>query len=349
MSESEQHTIQLGLCCLNTDLRKQKIFCSRKPILRTVTTKGLDYLKSQCLANCQDLIKMIEWNHLNGIKVFRISSELFPHYANPRLSSEMQINFTLDFAQDLLEKAGDLATQYGQRLTFHPGQYNVIASPNQDAWEKTIKDLDMHAEILDKLGAKQDSVMVLHGGGTYKNKDETMTRWINRFYTLPERVQKYLVLENCEKNFHIEDCLKISKQTNVPVVFDTHHYTCYNQLHPSETFKPESDYLFEILESWNRRNIKPKFHVSEQGIGKIGKHSDLIENLPNFLLDLPEKHQQSIDIMIEAKLKEQAIFKLYSKYPKLDLRLSPSLRKVYNTPPAQRKKIIIKKIQKNQD
>ena len=110
----------------------------------------------------------------------------------------------------------------------------------------------------------------------------------------------------------------------MPVVFDTHHYTCYAQLHPAEKFEPESAYIPAILETWHRRNIKPKFHVSEQACcGKVGKHSDFIERIPAFLLDITE----DIDIMIEAKQKELAIQQLYKVHPELDLRLLDLERK----------------------
>ena len=74
----------------------------------------------------------------------------------------------------------------------------------------------------------------------------------------------------------------------------------------------------DILKTWTKRNIKPKFHISEQGSGKIGHHSDYIEIIPNYLLEIPKKYKINIDIMIEAKKKEQAIFKLYRKYPILN-------------------------------
>ena len=89
-------------------------------------------------------------------------------------------------------------------------------------------------------------------------------------------------------------------------------------MHPDETFKPAREYISDILDTWNRRNIKPKFHVSEQGTGKIGHHSDYIQEIPDYLLEIPTKYNVNIDIMIEAKMKEQAIFKLYEKYPALN-------------------------------
>ena len=70
--------------------------------------------------------------------------------------------------------------------------------------------------------------------------------------------------------------------------------------------------------NWKNRSIKPKFHVSEQGPGKCGHHSDYIEVIPEYMLDIPQKYGVNIDIMIEAKMKELAIFKLYKKYPELN-------------------------------
>jgi UV DNA damage endonuclease len=130
-----------------------------------------------------------------------------------------------------------------------------------------------------------------------------------------------LVLENCEKNFSIEDCLYISSITNIPIVFDTHHFNCYNILHKNEIIENAEYYIPFILETWKKRNIKVKFHVSEQGLGKCGHHSDYIIEIPKYLLDIPNKYETEIDIMIEAKMKEKAILKLYEIYPELNCRI----------------------------
>ena len=307
--------IQLGLCCQNIELKnlKPSIFPARKMIVRTVLEKGLDALKEKIILNLQDTLKLIEWNEENGIKVFRLSSELFPHKSNKMIE-----DYSFDFALDLLKQIGDKAKQYNQRLTFHPGQYNVVGSPNKKTFDQTILDLKYHADVLDLMGTDENSVMVVHGGGLYGDKEKTKKRWCEQFKLLPENVQKRLVLENCEKCFSVRDCLDISKEINIPVVFDTHHYSCYSILHPDETQDPAEDYIEEILGTWTKRGIKPKFHVSEQGAGKCGHHSDYIEELPEYLLNIPEKYGIKIDIMIEAKMKEKAIKKLYDKYPQLN-------------------------------
>ncbi len=253
------------------------------------------------------------WNEKNGIKVFRLSSELFPHKSNPKA-----INYDFGFAKILLKEIGLLSKKLNQRLTFHPGQYNVLGTPNDKTLKQTINDLDYHATVLDLMELDNNSVMVIHGGGLYNNKELTKERWCNNYLKLPENIKNRLVLENCEKCFSIKDCLEISNIVNIPVVFDTHHFECYQILHPNEKFHPPEYYIKDILNTWTKRNIKPKFHISEQGKGKCGHHSDYIENIPNYLLEIPNKYNINIDIMIEAKKKEKAIDKLYKKYPFLN-------------------------------
>lgn len=309
---SKNIPVQLGLCCMNTTLKKEKpaIYCSRKIIVRVIEEKGMTELKNRICKNLKDLLKMIEWNEINGIKVFRLSSELFPHKTNPKVPE-----YSLTFVKGLLKKIGDTAKSYNQRLTCHPGQYNVLGSPSSKYVKNTIRNLTHEADVLDLMGMGKDSVMVIHGGGFYGDKPGSIKRWSSNYINLDDKIKNRLVLENCEKCYSIKDCLEIHELTEVPIVFDTHHYNCYCQLHPDEVFEPPEYYIPLILKTWEKKQIKPKFHVSEQGSGRVGHHSDYIEILPEYLLEIPEKYGIHIDIMIEAKMKELSIKKLYEKYP----------------------------------
>ena len=311
--------IQLGLCCLNITLKQQKpaVFASRTVRIKTVNERGFNILRDKIIYNLQDTLKMIEWNQQNGIKVFRLSSDLFPHKSNNKID-----DYSFDFALDLLREIGEKAKQYNMRLTFHPGQYNVIGTLNKEYFNKTISDLKYHADVLDLMNMDNNSVIVVHGGGLYNNKQATIKRWCEQFKQLPQNVQDRLVLENCERSFSIRDCLNISLKLNIPVVFDTHHFECYKLLHPEESFQPPENYIPDILKTWSNRNIKPKFHVSEQGSGRVGHHSNYIETIPDYLLEIPDKYDVAIDIMIEAKMKELAIFKLYKQYPQLNCKIN---------------------------
>ena len=174
--------IRLGLCCLNNYLREKKpsIFCSRSLILATYKSKGSQEAIDRGLKNVQDIIKMLEWNKSHHIECFRLSSDLFPHYTNIRHIDEDD-RYMLSFAKDDLKKAGDYAKENGMRITMHPGQFNVIATTNDKVFENTIADLKMHADILDMMGMGDDAVIVIHGGGTYGDKEETIKRWIINF------------------------------------------------------------------------------------------------------------------------------------------------------------------------
>ena len=252
---SHNLSVQLGLCCMNTTLKREKppVYCSRRIIVRTVRKLGIDELKKRILKNLEDLLVMIQWNEDNGIKVFRLSSELFLHKTNPRVE-----DYTYDFAIPLLKRIGALARKYNQRLTFHPGQYNVLATTNCNAFLHTINDLTYHAEVLDLMGMGRDSVMVIQGGGRYGDKKSTIERWITNYRVLPTIIRNRLVLENCERNFSIKDCLYISSECGVPIVMDTHHFNCYCRIYPDEHFDSPESYIEPVLKTWGKITIWSK-------------------------------------------------------------------------------------------
>ena len=54
--------VQLGLCCLNTNLREQKppVFASRKMIIRSIEEKGIEVLKEKITQNLRDILTMMD-------------------------------------------------------------------------------------------------------------------------------------------------------------------------------------------------------------------------------------------------------------------------------------------------
>jgi len=309
--------IRLGLCCENNFLRAQKetVFCSRSCTLSTYRSKGKQEAIDRAMKNVKDLDKLMLWNKEHYIDVLRISSQLFPHYTNIR-NIEEKDRYSLTYFEKELKRLGDLSKKLNKRLTFHPGQFNVVGSPNEQVFKSTCEDLKMHADILDMMGLDYNSIMVVHGGGTYGDKTTTIKRWITNFKRLPESVQKRLVLENCEKNFSVIDCLEINKEIGIPVVFDNHHFNCYKSYHPDDKFEDVRTYISACIDTWRKKGLRPKFHLSEQAKNKtyVGAHSDYIHEFPEYYLEIPKTYKVGIDIMVEAKAKEAAIFDLYMRY-----------------------------------
>lgn len=308
--------LRLGLCCLNNTLREEKdIYPSRTWTLATMVKHGglSEELIRRIDMNLDDLEKMLDWNAEHKIWVFRLSSDLFPHYTN-----ELHVKYSLDRWREKLARVGKKARDLGIRLNFHPGQFNVVGTPNKDVLQQTIRELDYHAEVLELMGMGPDATMVVHGGGVYGNKEATIDRWVEQFGMLTDRTRPRLVLENCERCYSIVDCLEISRRVNerwgivLPVVFDTHHHQCYQMLNHASELDPSGEaYAEAILATWAARGIRPEFHISEQGEGRIGHHSDYISEIPAWILAL------DVDLMVEAKAKERAILRLYELYPEI--------------------------------
>jgi UV DNA damage endonuclease len=177
--------IRLGLRCINSVLRNAKppIFCSRRMTLATISKRGLNALQELCIQNIKDLIPMIKWNEEHGIQCLRISSDLFPHASNPR----NPFPYELHFATQELQTVGELVRAYGHRVTMHPGQYNVVGTPDENALESTRRDLSYHAQVLDLMGTDADSILVVR---VYGDKAKTIQRWIANFQQMPEAVRR---------------------------------------------------------------------------------------------------------------------------------------------------------------
>lgn len=293
---------RLGYACICTELRKNDIFASRTVRLSTLKTKGLEYIKELAVQNLRDVLVMLKWNKDHDIYFMRLSSEMFP------FASHLEHGYSLDFADSLLKEIGKYARDNNIRLTMHPGQYDVLSSPSQNVIENTVSDLKHHCDILDRMEMGADSVMIIHGGGVYGDKEKSLKRLEENLLKLPENVRNRIVLENCEMAYCVEDLLDISERTGVPIVMDFHH----DDIHPSK--KPIHEYFDRVFTVWNKRGIKPKVHVSNSvpGIKETDnktarrKHSNYISFLHESLM----KITFPIDVMLECKMKEQAILRL---------------------------------------
>ena len=111
-------TPNLGYCCLTAELRERKptVFTNRTCVKKTFVEKGLPYVSQLAVANLRDLLVILRWNEEHDIRLFRLSSEIFPWF------SEYKLQDLPDFEQihQLLLQAAEYATEHGHRLTDLP-------------------------------------------------------------------------------------------------------------------------------------------------------------------------------------------------------------------------------------
>jgi UV DNA damage endonuclease len=279
--------------------KNPKITTNRSMIKKTFKEKGISYASDLGVKNCRDLVEIIKWNNENGINFFRLSSDLFPWASEYNLTELPHYNRI----KNILGAAGVLATKYGQRITSHPGPYNVLVSPREHVVENTISDLTKHGEVFDMLGLSRTpyNKINIHCNGVYGDKIAAMDRFCKNFKRLPESVQTRLTVENDDKAsmYSVKDLMYIHERIGIPIVFDYHHHKfCTGDLSEEEALKL-------AVSTWG--DIKPVVHYSESKALherndklKPQAHSDYIKDIPNtYALDL--------DVMVEAKAKELSI------------------------------------------
>jgi UV DNA damage endonuclease len=293
--------MNLGYACINMTLgsHKPKITTNRSMIKKTFNEKGIPYASELGIQNCRDLVEIIKWNHQNGINFFRLSSGMFPWASEYNLTEMPHYNRI----KNLLAGAGHLAKKYNQRITSHPGPFNVLVSPKENVVQNTITDLTTHGEVFDLMGLSRTpyNKLNIHCNGVYGDKIAAMGRFCKNFERLPESVQTRLTVENDDKAsmYSVKDLMYIHERIGIPIVFDYHHHKfCTGDLSEEEALKLAAS-------TWG--DIKPVVHYSEskslhESNDKLKPqaHSDYISSVPN-------TYGLDVDIMVEAKAKELSI------------------------------------------
>ena len=306
-------TSNYGYCCINTTLQKSdKITTNRSMIKRTFAEKGIDYASELALANVKDLVKIINWNNRQGIKLFRISSDMFPWMSEYNLSDLPDY----DKISNILRGAGKIAMDNGQRLTFHPGPFDVLASTTQSVVDKCIKDLNKHGEIMDLLGLPRDhsAPINIHVNTTQGGKEVAMQRFCDNFHLLDASVRTRLVVENDdkEKQYTTEDLYQgVYSKVGVPITFDYHHHWC----HPGELTQEEA---LKLASTTWPKGIKQLVHYSSCQMIHEDETQTNKRAHADYIYEHIETYGLVLDIELEAKAKELALLQ-YVKQNQLQL------------------------------
>jgi UV DNA damage endonuclease len=291
--------VRLGYACINMELQEGRgIQTSRGMIKRTFMQKGISYASELALQNCRDLIEVIKWNNDHGIKVFRVTSCLFPW------ASEYNIDDLPDIEEisHALATVGRIAAAGGQRLSLHPGPFNILASDSERVVQNCITDLLIHQKIMDLMEQPQNrwAKINIHVGAAKGDRERSLETWCRNFERLPDGVKDRLTVENDDKaNLYSIKMLYegIFRRTGVAIVADQHHHECG----PQDLSWAEA--LPMAASTWG--DVRPTCHLSNSRTLEDPKeaknaHSDWYYTPFNDCgLD--------VDVVLEAKMKERAL------------------------------------------
>ena len=300
----------IGYCCIPMGCnvgkkKKEHITVNRGMVRKTFDAKGLPYVSELVIENLKDTLKVLDYNLSVGIYIYRLSSDSFPWMSEYEFSDLP--NFKL--IQVLMKQIGDKAKENGIRLSYHPGPFNVISSQNDSVVEKTIKELNKHAELMDLMGLCQSHYypINIHINITKPTCEEAAQRFVERFPMLSESCRKRLTVENDDSpNQYSVKMLydMVHTKIGIPIVFDQHHFN----------YGPQDQTMEEALKlacsTWG--DVRPMTHMSspktlEDNSGKQTAHADYIyEEIKTFGIDF--------DTEIEAKAKDLAVIKYRQQF-----------------------------------
>lgn len=308
--------ITLGYACINLTLGTKS---------RTMRLANFDLatVREKARANLDDVIAALQWatkhKHAHLLRFYRISSDLFPHIANPRApelekltrmakASSTKYNLTPFAAQ--FRQIGEIAEKARIRLTWHANPYIQLGSPKPEVVASSTSELNHHADMAHYIRAGSNPhgkyvangmVIVIHLGGTYGDISSTKTRWFANFKKLPRATRALIVLENTE-TVPLNEIEPLARALKIPIVFDIFHH----QINDGNDTRTISEILNDVKSTWPAHR-RMKVHISNQDPNKtIGAHAPYVKSIPPEFLN----RNHPLDIMVEAKQKEKAVLKL---------------------------------------
>lgn len=252
-------------------------------------------LKDTVENNLTCLSKMLMYNIEKNILFFRITSDLVPFASHPVCKFNWQDEF-----KDKFTSIGNFIKKNDIRISMHPDQFIVLNSPDSKIVERSIDELEYHAQVLNLLNLDNTAKIQLHVGGVYKDKQKSLNRFATIFNKLSSNIRKRLVIENDDKSYYIKDCLKLHEIIDVPLLFDFYHHQILNNE------EKLLDVLFDVNKTWNRNDGIPMVdYSSPKPNERRGAHAEYIDT-EDFSLFLSKTYPFDFDIMLEIKDKEKS-------------------------------------------
>ena len=293
--------IRFGLCCIFHDHPVKFRHINAANAAKLPEAERLCKLSSICLDNSFELEKALLTVESLEIGAFRILSQILPLYTHPQAGYKLE---ALPDAPEIVNnfaKIREFHEEHDIRLSFHPDQFIILASPDEQVFENSLRELEYQCMVADLTGAENVNI---HMGGTYGSKADTIKRFEARFSELPESVRRHLTLENDDISYTVEDLYPLCSKLDIPLVYDVHHHRC----NPDSLSIPQATELCGGL--WRKLGREPYFHISSPKASWQAKnprpHADYID-----IKDFPDCWLcMNFTLDVEAKAKESAIIQL---------------------------------------
>ena len=260
-----------------------------------------------------------------NLRMVRLSSDILPVYTQQDWSWFWRLPATREYCERGFRAVGDVARKNNVRLSFHPGQFTVLASCNPGIVDRSIEEFEYHTDMARWMGfgkTFQDFKINVHISG--REGPEGIRRALSR---LSPEARSCITIENDEMTWGIDSSIELAK--DCALVLDIHHHW----INSGEYIDPNDDRVKRIIDSW--RGVRPVLHYSVSREDCIVEHPGHIRpDLPALLENGYKKQKlrahsnfywntavnewalsfrDNFDIMCESKAKNLASFALYEQ------------------------------------
>ena len=280
--------IRPGYACINASIKEN----FRNFRLATVEKRDDEKLIDVISHNIRLLNRTIKYNIEHNIYLYRVSSDIIPFCTHPYIVE--LYNDRILASEEVIKNIQEinvLNKKYNLRLSIHPGQFNVLASPRKEVVERSIQEINAETNLIKSLGGKD---VILHVGGSYGDKESAIKRFTENIKYVDTSC---LIVENDDKVYSAEDIYKLCEVEKLNWVFDYHHHKC----------KLSEEYTIENM----LKSYPPiKYHLSTGATGSTDRsHAEYISKTDFIALRelLIKANIKEADIMFEAKKKNDSI------------------------------------------
>lgn len=269
---------------------------------------ALRKLERISLKNLHNTLRLLKHNAASDIHFYRLTSRLIP-LANHEELSDWDYMKPL---RGILREVGEFVKKHRIRIDFHPDHFVLINSMQKHILKNSVNTLKLHYLLLKAMGIDPTHRCVMHVGGNYKETEISLERFVDNWMDIPKGIQKMIMLENDDTSFTLENTLYLCEKLGIPLVFDYHHHLAFHQ---NANWK---DSWERVVQTWRHSPLPIKMHISSPKSNKeFRHHADYvdIDMFFSFLKEIKGSIPQ-IDCMIEAKRKDEALFKLMKEIRK---------------------------------
>jgi UV DNA damage endonuclease len=269
---------RVGFCCKYVEPHPKKIFESVEGYNTGTTT--ISWLKRQTrdvaeqklwdlmVQNLSAVYKLVAkvGSFNEQLRMVRLGSDILPAYTHADFSYFWRKADVVAYLETHFAKIGNLARSNDVRLSFHPGQFTVLASENPGIVNNSIEEFEYHADMARWMGygkSFQDFKINVHISGR-RGPDGIR----EAYKRLSVEARNCITIENEENSWGLDDCLSISDI--VPIVLDIHH----NWIREGTYLDPSDARVARVIDSW--RGVRPALHYSVSREDVLVGHSKTV-------------------------------------------------------------------------